>query len=78
MFKGKNPAQKKPIQKKRFAVILNEGLGLDSVSTIVKDTHTGVLYLYHSGGFGGGLTPLLGKDGKPQIEPPKQCSSSAV
>ncbi len=33
------------------------------------DKETGVNYLYVGGGYGGGLTPLLDKDGKPVITP---------
>ena len=31
------------------------------------DKETGVNYLYHSAGYGGGLTPLLDRDGKPIV-----------
>ena len=55
---------------KRFKVILSESTMLGaSKSKILKDVETGVLYLFHEeGGFAGGLTPLLGRDGKPLIE----------
>jgi hypothetical protein len=32
---------------------------------VSKDTETDILYLAYSGGYGGGLTVLLDKDGKP-------------
>jgi len=53
----------------RFEVLLverpkNHGASL----TIYKDTHTGVQYLRVSVADGGGLTPLLDKDGKPIID----------
>ena len=35
---------------------------------ILKDTYTGALYLYTGGATGGGLTPLLGPDGRPQFD----------
>ena len=35
---------------------------------ILKDTVTGVLYVFTGDGQRGGLTPLLGSDGKPMIE----------
>ena len=31
------------------------------------DTQTGVNYLYHSGGYGGGLTVLVNRDGTPIV-----------
>ncbi len=36
------------------------------------DAETGVHYLYHPSGYGGGLTVLLGADGKPVIKPVEQ------
>ncbi len=33
------------------------------------DKETGVNYLFHAGGYAGGLTPLLDRDGKPVISP---------
>ena len=51
-------------KEKRFKKILSEGLG---VNEIWVDTKTGVNYLYHSGGYGGGLTPLLDSNGKPIV-----------
>ena len=37
---------------------------------IIKDKITGVLYLYtYKGQTGASITPLLGSDGKPMIEP---------
>ena len=36
------------------------------------DRETGIQYLYHSGGYSGGLTPLLDKEGKPLIHDPYQ------
>ena len=41
--------------------------GVSSVVEIWVDKETGVNYLYCYGGYGGGLTPLLDKDGKPII-----------
>lgn len=34
---------------------------------ILVDTETGVQYLYHFDGYGGGLTVLTGVDGKPLL-----------
>lgn len=36
---------------------------------ILVDRETGVNYLWCKDGYGGGLTPLLGSDGKPVITP---------
>ena len=65
MFKNKEPKPPKP--PKRFVIISQE----DNFATnnkIIKDTKTGVLYFFHESGYAGGLTPLLGADGKPIIE----------
>lgn len=53
-------------KKDRFEVIYQE-TGLKSEKTILVDKKTGVNYLFIANGFGGGLTPLLDKDGKPII-----------
>ncbi|MBD5129631.1 MAG: xylan 1,4-beta-xylosidase [Ruminococcaceae bacterium] len=43
---------------------------LNATSTqIFVDTETGVNYVFHKDGYGGGLTPLLDKDGKPVVTP---------
>ena len=53
----------------RFEIIHREGSNMSNNSKIIKDTQTGVLYFYHSyGGYAGGLTPLIDKDGKPLID----------
>ena len=43
--------------------------GTLNVSEIWVDKETGVNYLFHASGYAGGLTPLLGKDGKPVVSP---------
>ena len=48
----------------RFLVIHKEST-LNTSTQVIVDTATGVCYLWHRDG--GGLTPLLGKDGKPVI-----------
>ena len=53
--------------KKRFIEIYTEGKL--SSNRIILDTETGVQYLFHESGYAGGLTPLLGPDGKPIITP---------
>lgn len=40
-----------------------------NVMEIWVDKETGVNYLYHSAGYGAGLTVLLGQDGKPVVTP---------
>ena len=50
----------------RFEVILTEGNGLTAPTRVIlRDTVTGVQYLFVQSGNAGGLTPLLDKDGKP-------------
>ena len=52
----------------RFQVVQHQGNSLTSPSIMVLlDTVTGVQYLYVKEGYGGGMCPLLGKDGKPLI-----------
>lgn len=53
-------------KKKRFERTYTQGMG--SIEIWV-DTETGVNYLYHASGYGGGLTVLLDNDGKPVITP---------
>lgn len=57
-----NDKGKKP---NRFKKIYEQG-ALDGMEIWV-DRETGVNYLYHYAGYSGGLTPLLGRDGKPVI-----------
>lgn len=54
---------------KRFIKIYSQG-GMTSVEILV-DKETGVNYLFRQSGYGGGLTVLLDKDGKPVITPIK-------
>ncbi len=54
-------------KEKRFVKIWSDGaLGSNEIWV---DTKTGVNYLYHNGGYGGGLTVLLDRDGKPVVTP---------
>ena len=53
----------------RFVKTLEEGSNLGWLRTIFVDKQTGVNYLYIGTGYGGGLTVLLGADGKPVITP---------
>lgn len=52
---------------KRFEKIYSQGSL--NVSEIWVDRETGVNYLYHASGYGGGLTVLLDRDGRPVISP---------
>ena len=56
----------------RFQIVLEEKHDVMSSSRILRDKETGALYLYHAWGYGGGMTPLLGNDGKPLTEAPVQ------
>ena len=52
-------------KEKRFEVVYTQGSVLaSSMASIIVDKETGVNYLFHQSGYGGGLTPLLDKDGK--------------
>ena len=54
-------------KEKRFTVY-KEDVGLASEAKIIMDTKTGAHYLFFDNGSAGGLTPLLGSDGKPFIQ----------
>lgn len=49
----------------RFKKVYTQGAV--NVVEIWVDTETGVNYLFHCSGPAGGLTPLLGEDGKPIV-----------
>ena len=53
------------MKEKRFEVIYSQG-AMD-VQRILVDKETGVHYLQTVLSSGGGVTPLLGRDGKPVI-----------
>ena len=53
---------------KRFVRTLKEST-MSGSNEIWVDRETGVNYMYHSAGYGGGLTPLLNRDGTPVITP---------
>ena len=54
-------------KEKRFVKVWTDGAFGNN--EIWVDLATGVNYLYHSGGYGGGLTVLVDKDGKPIVTP---------
>lgn len=49
----------------RFEKVYSQGT-LNSTEIWV-DKETGVNYVFHASGYAGGMTPLLGRDGKPVI-----------
>jgi hypothetical protein len=54
---------------KRFLLVEQETMSVfaDRHISVLCDTKTGVQYLYVANGFGGGLTVLVDKEGKPVI-----------
>lgn len=52
---------------KRFEKVYSQG-SIEGYEVIV-DKETGVNYLFHFNGYTGGMTVLLGRDGKPVISP---------
>ena len=56
------------LKEKRFEIITKETMGLTRETAILRDKVTGICYLYHAAGYGGGLTPLLDKNGNPIID----------
>ncbi|MFG6395101.1 MAG: xylan 1,4-beta-xylosidase [Lachnospiraceae bacterium] len=54
-------------KKERFKMVYSQGT-VDVVQ-IFLDTETGVNYVFRKVANAGGMTPLLGKDGKPVISP---------
>ena len=53
-------------KEKRFIKVYSQELG---TAVIYVDKYTGVNYLYVNGGYSGGLTPLLNRDGTPVVTP---------
>lgn len=53
-------------KEKRFEKVYSQDLGS---TMILVDKETGVNYLWVSSGYGGGLTPLLDRSGKPVVTP---------
>ena len=50
-------------EEKRFVKIYSQGGFASNTMEIWVDQQTGVNYLYTAAGYGGGLTPLLDRDG---------------
>jgi len=55
-------------QEKRFEKVHSESMRMMDKIEIFRDTQTGVCYLWRAGGYAGGLSVLLGTDGKPVIQ----------
>ncbi len=55
-------------KEKRFVKVYSQD-GFSTSYTVIADKETGVHYLMTHNGYGGGLTVLLGSDGKPVIKP---------
>lgn len=53
----------------RFGIVYKQGNGLSGYMAIIVDRETGVNYLFTQNGNGGGLTPLLDRNGKPIVSP---------
>lgn len=51
----------------RFEKVYSQGAM--NITEIWVDKETGVNYVFHQGGYAGGTTPLLDRDGKPIISP---------
>ena len=49
----------------RFEKVFEQGMV--NVTEIWVDRVTGVQYVFHASGYAGGLTPLLGPDGRPLL-----------
>lgn len=55
------------MENKRFVSVARQGNGFTDRFEEIIDTQTGVHYLCWKNGYAGGMTPLLGADGKPVI-----------
>ena len=55
-------------KEKRFIKVYSDGGGFSGPATyILVDRQTGINYLYATGSYGGGVTPLLNRDGTPVV-----------
>ena len=57
--------ERKEKKDKRFELVYKESIGGFSAVRILRDSRTGVQYLFMAEGYAGGLTPLLDMDGRP-------------
>ncbi len=58
----------------RFLIRYSQGNAFSTTTQILVDKQTGVNYLFHLNGYGGGLTPLLNADGTPVVTPVSRYS----
>ena len=57
-------------KEKRFIVTQTQSGGFTGPGLyVLVDKETGVNYVYAAGGYGGGITPLLNRDGTPVVTP---------
>lgn len=56
------------MNEKYFETIYRQTDGLGVVTTVLRDRTTGVCYLWHRDNYAGGLTVLVGADGKPMVD----------
>lgn len=61
-------------KEKRFIKIFKERTLTESMQ-ILLDTETGVNYLYIGAGYGMGITPLLGPDGKVVVSSQREIAN---
>lgn len=61
-------------KEKRFIKIFKERTLTESME-ILLDTETGVNYLYIGAGYGMGITPLLGPDGKVLVSSQREIAN---
>lgn len=55
-------------KEKRFIKTYSHGGGFSGPATyVLVDRETGVNYIYAAGSYGGGITPLLNRDGTPIV-----------
>lgn len=59
--------KKEPYGDGRFKYISSEKVGADDYGRVIVDNKTGVEYFFYKVGYGGGMTVLVDKDGKPVI-----------
>jgi len=58
----------------RFEKVSSQTLGFGEGTAVLVDKQTGVNYLFYKSGYGGGLTVLVDRDGRPVITP-RGCSA---
>ena len=58
------------MNQRRFVKLGSERVGLGESARVLVDTKTGVQYLFYQSGYGGGLTVIVDREGKPLIARP--------